>query len=56
VDKVTIVKIACAIVGLGIFGYGVRSDESVVRWVGIGLVIVAFLLRFVRKRVPEDVE
>lgn len=55
-DRVMIVKIACALVGLLVFAYGVRADDSVVRWVGIALVIVAFLLRFMKKRVPEDVE
>ena len=55
-ERVTIVKLACALVGLGIFGYGVRIENDVVRWVGIGLVIVAFLLRFVKKPIPEDVE
>ena len=52
-DRVTIAKVACALVGLAIFAYGIRTDNNVVRWVGIGLVIVAFLLRFVRKKPVE---
>ena len=55
-ERVTVVKIACALAGVGVFAYGVRTEDSVVRWVGIALVIVAFLLRFVKKRTPEDVE
>ena len=53
-DRVMVVKVACALAGVGIFAYGVRSEDNVVRWVGIALVIVAFLLRFVKKRTPEE--
>jgi hypothetical protein len=53
-ERVTVLKIACALAGMGIFGYGVRAEDDVIRWVGIGFVILAFLLRFVKKRVPED--
>ena len=49
-----VLKIACALAGVGIFAYGVRSEESVVRWVGIAFVIVAFLLRFLKKRAPDE--
>lgn len=49
-DRLTVAKVACALTGLGIFAYGVRSDDVVVRWVGIAFVVAAFLLRFVRKR------
>jgi hypothetical protein len=53
VDRVTVLKIACALAGVGIFAYGVRAEDAVVRWVGIALVIAAFLLRFVKKRPVE---
>jgi hypothetical protein len=53
-ERVTVLKIACALAGVGIFAYGVRAEDTVIRWVGIGFVILAFLLRFVKKRVPED--
>ena len=49
-DRLTIIKVAFAFAGIGIFAYGVRTENSVVRWVGIGFVVVAFLLRFARKR------
>jgi hypothetical protein len=48
-DRLTIIKVAFAFAGIGIFAYGVRTDQNVIRWVGIGFVIVAFLLRFARK-------
>lgn len=53
-ERVMVLKIACALAGVGIFAYGVRSEDTVVRWVGIALVIVAFLLRFLKKREPDE--
>ena len=53
-ERVMVLKIACALAGVGIFAYGVRSEDSVVRWVGIAFVIVAFLLRFLKKRTPDE--
>jgi hypothetical protein len=54
VNRITVLKIACALAGAGIFAYGVRSDDTVVRWVGIAFVVAAFLLRFVKKRTPDE--
>lgn len=53
-DRVTVLKIALALAGVGLFAYGVRSEDTIVRWVGVGCVIAAFLLRFVKKRVPDE--
>ena len=53
-ERVMVLKIACALAGIGIFAYGVRSEDNVVRWVGIAFVIVAFLLRFLKKRTPDE--
>ena len=55
-DRVIVLKLACALIGLAVFGYGVRYDDNTIRWVGIALVVVAFLLRFVKKPPPEDVD
>ncbi|HEX6049735.1 MAG TPA: hypothetical protein VFZ21_10730 [Gemmatimonadaceae bacterium] len=49
-DRLTTIKVAFAFAGIGIFAYGARTDNTVIRWVGIGFVVVAFLLRFARKR------
>lgn len=35
-----------------IFGYGIRNDVSFMRWIAIGLLAVAFLLRFLDKKSP----
>ena len=46
-------RVTIAIVGLAIFGYGVRTDNDMIRWVGIACLVVAFLLRFVAKSRPR---
>ncbi len=45
-NRILLGKIVLAVVGLLTFGAGMRLDEPAVRWVGIGLLAVAFLLRF----------
>ena len=52
-DRITVAKIALALAGVGIFAYGVRIEDTIVRWVGIACVVAAFLLRFARKRQPD---
>jgi hypothetical protein len=52
-DRIAVLKVACALAGVGIFGYGVQSEDAIVRWVGIAFVVAAFLLRFVKKRPVE---
>jgi hypothetical protein len=52
-DRITVTKIALALAGVGMFAYGVRSEDTVVRWIGIGLVVIAFLLRFFKTTKPE---
>jgi hypothetical protein len=55
-DRVTLAKVACALVGVAIFAFGARNDDPVFRWVGIAFVVIAFLLRFVKKRAPDETE
>jgi hypothetical protein len=52
-DRVTVAKVAFALAGVGTFAYGIRSEDTVIRWVGIGFVVLAFLLRFIKKQTPE---
>jgi len=42
-------KIALALIGLVLFGAGVRFGDSRLRMGGIGFVAAAWLLRFVKK-------
>lgn len=49
-SPLTRVKIALALTGLVLFGAGVRFERQELRWVGLGCVVVAWLLRFARAR------
>ena len=42
-------KIALALVGVAVFFVGVRLESEPLRWTGIALAAVAWLLRFVEK-------
>jgi hypothetical protein len=52
-DRLTVAKIAFALAGIGIFSFGVRAEDPIIRWVGIGFVVLAFLLRFLKKTTPD---
>ncbi|MBM4193804.1 MAG: hypothetical protein FJ202_05415 [Gemmatimonadetes bacterium] len=45
-----VLKIAAALVGIAMFGVGIRIESNTVRWVGIACVGVAWLLRFARRQ------
>ena len=47
-------KIALALIGLFLFGTGVRLERTELRWTGLGFVVVAWLLRFAGRRRPEQ--
>ena len=49
-------KIALALIGLVLFGAGVRLERTELRWTGLGFVVVAWLLRFADRRKPEESE
>ena len=51
---VAIAKLALAASGIIVFGIGMRLENSSVRWTGIGLVAVAWLLRFVKESGTQD--
>ena len=53
-STLTRAKIALALIGLVLFGAGVRLERSDVRWIGVGFVVVAWLMRFVRSRTPSE--
>jgi uncharacterized oligopeptide transporter (OPT) family protein len=48
-SRVTIAKIALALIGVAVFFVGVRTESDVLRWIGIAFAAVAWLLRFVEK-------
>ena len=43
-------RIAIAAVGLVIWFYGSSNDHEMARWIGIAMLAVATLLRFIRPR------
>jgi hypothetical protein len=47
--RLTQFKIVLALVGLVLFGAGVRFGDSRLRTAGIGFVATAWLLRFVKR-------
>jgi hypothetical protein len=46
----TRIKLALALIGVAVFAAGVRYDYARLRFVGIGFVFVAWVLRFVRPK------
>jgi hypothetical protein len=56
VSTLTRAKIALALIGLVLFGAGVRLERTELRWTGLGFVVVAWLLRFASRRQPEETE
>ena len=53
-STLTRAKIGLALIGLVLFGVGVRLERTEMRWTGLGFVVVAWLLRFAAPRKPED--
>ena len=45
-------RLALALIGIIIWGYGTRVDSVRLQWVGIGVLVVAFVARFLGPR-PE---
>jgi hypothetical protein len=46
---VTAAKLALALIGIGVFFLGVRLDQELLRWLGIGCAALAWTLRFVER-------
>jgi len=46
VTSLVAMRTAVGLVGILVFAFGMRLDSSPVRWVGIGVLGVALLLRF----------
>lgn len=46
----TVAKLAFAVTGAIVFGIGIRVDGAELRWTGIGLVAMAWFLRFAKDR------
>lgn len=42
----TIAKLALALIAAILLGWGIRNDDSALRWAGIGFLFAAMLFRF----------
>ena len=49
-NRYTQLKLALAVIGLIVWGYGYRVDSSPLRWIGIAFLAVAVILRLLPKR------
>ena len=49
-STLTRAKVALALIGLVLFGAGVRLERTELRWTGLGFVVMAWLLRFAGRR------
>ena len=47
-------RLALTLIGVVLFGYGVRTDDLRLRWMGIAFLAVSLALRFVRRRRRPD--
>lgn len=52
--QVQVAKVVMALAGLAVFLTGVRLGQDLFRWIGIGLVAVAWLLRFLKPKTPSE--
>ena len=46
-------KLGLAAIGIILFGYGVRAEDTRFRWLGIAFLAAAAILRFLRPRRPK---
>jgi hypothetical protein len=56
VNRYTSVKIALAIIAVGVWGYGARVDDGRFRLAGMIILGVAFVLRFLPRDVRERLD
>ena len=51
--QIAAAKLVLAASGLVVWGYGIRTNEPSVQYVGIATLVVAVLLRFFKRRDPS---
>jgi Ca2+/Na+ antiporter len=49
VTPLSTLRVTIAIVGILIFMWGARTQDEIVRWVGIAFLVVALVLRFLSR-------
>ena len=53
-SNLTRIKLGLIIMAMLVFGYGVRNDIAYMRWIAIGLLAAAYLLRFVNRGIDTS--
>jgi hypothetical protein len=53
VSPFTVAKIALMLIAAVLLGWGIRADDSALRWAGIGFLFAALILRFFKPRKPR---
>jgi hypothetical protein len=59
VPRRTLAQLTLLVVGLVVWGYGARTDQPLLTWIGIAFFAAAVVLRLLRTRIdrpPRDVE
>jgi len=49
----TMAKLALMLIAAVLLGWGIRTDDSALRWAGIGFLFAALILRFLKPRKPR---
>lgn len=49
----TLAQLALLVIGLGVWAYGQRVDDAVLRWIGIAFFAAATLLRFFKPKAQD---
>ena len=52
----TVAKLALMLIAAVLLGWGIRTDDSALRWAGIGFLFVALILRFFKPRKPRGLQ
>jgi hypothetical protein len=50
---VTMAKLALMLIAAVLLAWGIRTDDSALRWAGIAFLFVALVLRFFKPRKPR---
>jgi hypothetical protein len=48
--RLLIARVLLTLIGIGVWGYGNATDQPRVMYAGMGLLLIALLMRFVPKR------
>lgn len=53
--RVLMIRLAVIAIGIVFWGYGISVDDVTFRWIGMGVLLVALLMRFLPARWFGDV-